>query len=88
MVIDDLQTILNRLERRLTAEIATAQTVYGPEAASDPHRGLYLSETEVERLRGLPPPHPPFPRSQHRLSLVLGYCCSNGNSISPSSIWI
>ena len=41
---------LQRLERLLERAIAAAQAAYGSEAASDPHRGLYISQDEIERL--------------------------------------
>jgi SpoVK/Ycf46/Vps4 family AAA+-type ATPase len=50
MALDDLQNMLRRLDCRLAAAIDIAQQVYGVEAASDPHRGLYVSDADVERM--------------------------------------
>jgi hypothetical protein len=40
---------LARLDRRLERAIAAADAVYGPAAASDPYRGLYVSGEDAQR---------------------------------------
>ena len=60
MALDDLQNILRRLDCRLASAIDLAQTVYGTEAVTDPHRGLYVSEMDVERLLNREPGIPLF----------------------------
>ena len=47
---DGLATALARLDERLRSAVAAAGVAYGPEAATDPHRGLYLGDDEVARL--------------------------------------
>jgi hypothetical protein len=41
---------LTRLDRRIEAAVAAMQAAYGPEAAADPYRGLYVSHEEAGRL--------------------------------------
>jgi hypothetical protein len=60
MVLEDLQNILRRLDCRLASAIALAQNVYGAEAATDPHRGLYVSELDVEQMLDREPGIPLF----------------------------
>lgn len=48
--LDELLLALQRLDRLLEKALATAQTVYGPEASADRFRGLHISQNEVERL--------------------------------------
>ena len=45
-----LQTALARLDQRIAAAVERANDTYGPEAARDSFRGLYLSSAEFERL--------------------------------------
>jgi AAA+ superfamily predicted ATPase len=45
-----LAPALARLDERLRAAVDAAATAYGPEAAADPHRGLYVGDDEVARL--------------------------------------
>src|SRR5690349_17692491 len=52
---DGLQTrglllALQRLNRRLEPAVAAMQSTYGPEAANDPYRGLYIDHDEVRLL--------------------------------------
>jgi SpoVK/Ycf46/Vps4 family AAA+-type ATPase len=44
-----LLSALERLDRRLERAVASAKAAYGPEAAADPYRGLYISQHEAER---------------------------------------
>jgi ATP-dependent 26S proteasome regulatory subunit len=60
MNLDDLQNMFQRLDCRLAEAIDLAQTVYGTEAATDPYRGLYVSEMDVERLLNREPGIPLF----------------------------
>lgn len=48
--LGDLLHALKRLDILIDQAVATAQTVYGAEAANDAYRGLYISRQEVERL--------------------------------------
>lgn len=48
--LNDLLPALQRLDRLLEKAVAAAQEAYGPEAAGDPYRGLYITRDEVERL--------------------------------------
>ncbi len=57
-VLPTLLPALARLDRRLERAAAVAQVVYGPDSASDPFRGLYVSLDEVERLLEQPPGSP------------------------------
>jgi winged helix domain-containing protein/ATPase family protein associated with various cellular activities (AAA) len=49
---------LHRLERLLARAVGAAREAYGPEAATDPHRGLYVGEPEVDRLLNRQPTQP------------------------------
>ncbi len=49
---------LHRLEHLLARAVAAARAAYGPEAATDPHRGLYVGEPEVDRLLSRQPLQP------------------------------
>ena len=46
----ELLPALQRLDRLIEQAVTAAQVAYGPEAAADPYRGLYISQKEVERL--------------------------------------
>ena len=50
MITGELLPALVRLDRLLERAAAAGQAAFGPEAASDPYRGLYISPEEVERL--------------------------------------
>jgi hypothetical protein len=52
---DELVPALRRLDRLLERAMAAAQATFGPEAASDPYRGLYISHNEAARLLSLEP---------------------------------
>jgi SpoVK/Ycf46/Vps4 family AAA+-type ATPase len=56
--IDDLLSGLKWLDRLLERAVATAQVVYGPKAAADPYRGLYINPAETERLLAREPGAP------------------------------
>ena len=46
----NLLSAMRRLDHLLEKAITSAQSVYGPQAASDPFRGLHISQEEVEQL--------------------------------------
>ena len=46
----NLFVALQKLDRLLEKATASAQAVYGPQAASDPFRGLHISQEDVEQL--------------------------------------
>lgn len=48
--LDGLLPALRRLDGLLERAVAAAQTAYGPKAATDLYRGLYISQAEVEQL--------------------------------------
>ena len=54
----DLLPALQRLDRLLEQAIAAAKTAYGPAAGTDPYRGLYISQEEVNRLLAREPGQP------------------------------
>jgi hypothetical protein len=56
--LNDLLQALGRLDRLLERAVAAAQAAYGPEAAADPYRGLYINHSEVERLLAREPGAP------------------------------
>jgi AAA+ superfamily predicted ATPase len=56
--LDGLLPALQRLDALLERAIATAQAAYGPKAAADPVRGLYIDRDEVERLLARQPGAP------------------------------
>jgi AAA+ superfamily predicted ATPase len=47
---DPLLAALERLDQLLETAVEVAKIVYGVEAASDPYRGLYISQADVDRL--------------------------------------
>ncbi|MDB4881898.1 MAG: family ATPase [Gemmatimonadetes bacterium] len=47
---DELLPALARLDRRLELAVARARVAFGPEAASDRFRGLYIADSEVDQL--------------------------------------
>ncbi len=49
-MLDDLLPALARLDQLLQQASLSAPAAYGPEAATDPYRGLYISRNEIERL--------------------------------------
>jgi len=55
---DGLLPALQRLDRLLERAVAAAQTAYGTDAATDFYRGLYINQTEVERLLAREPGAP------------------------------
>jgi len=57
----DLLPALQRLDHLLERAVTVAETAYGPEAANDLYRGLYVNRTEVERLLRRDPLVSPFP---------------------------
>lgn len=65
----DLQPALQRLDRILQAAVAAAQAAYGPEAAADPYRGLYIGLGEVEKLLARPPGIPVLQNTARDLPL-------------------
>ncbi len=58
--LNELLPALQRLDRLLEEAVAAAQAVYGPEAAADPHRGLYIGDGEVAQLLARGPGSPLF----------------------------
>jgi SpoVK/Ycf46/Vps4 family AAA+-type ATPase len=74
--LEELQPLLQWLDHLITEAIAKAQTLYGVEAASDIHRGLYINEEEVERLLARTPGQPLFPSDQHLNWLSADSCCA------------
>jgi len=58
--LGDLLDALCWLDGLLGRAVSAAQAAYGPEAASDPYRGLYVNQAEAERLLARRPGTPPF----------------------------
>lgn len=67
--LTDLQPALQRLDQALQAAVAAAQAAYGPEAAADPYRGLYIGLGEVERLLARQPGIPVLQNGGRELPL-------------------
>lgn len=61
--IDELLPLLQRLDQLLEYAISVADATYGSTAATDPYRGLHISQEEVERSLSQQPANPLFPRS-------------------------
>jgi SpoVK/Ycf46/Vps4 family AAA+-type ATPase len=59
----ELLPLLNRLDQLLQQAIQGADTLYGPDAATDPYRGLYIDQEEVVRLLQRAPGEPAFGRA-------------------------
>jgi ATPase family associated with various cellular activities (AAA) len=60
---NDFQTwlqALQQLDKHLTIAITQASEHYGPDAAADPHRGLYINGAEIDRLLQRPIGQPLF----------------------------
>lgn len=51
-------TSLSRLDRIIEKAVALAQATYGPQAAADPYRGLYINQDEVRHLLNREPGAP------------------------------
>ncbi|BAY29288.1 ATPase central domain-containing protein [Nostoc carneum NIES-2107] len=58
--LNNLLPLLQRLDQLLEGAIASAQLVYGAEAATDPYRGMHLNPEDVERLLQQKPAAPVF----------------------------
>jgi len=58
--LNGLLPLLQQLDRQLDQAVAAAQVAYGPEAATDPYRGLHLNSEDVERLLTREPGAPTF----------------------------
>ncbi len=56
--LQELLPALQRLDSLLQAAVGVAQATYGAEAATDPYRGLYVGQPEVERLLARQPGAP------------------------------
>lgn len=56
--LESLLPGLQRLDRLLEQAVSAAHGVYGPEAASDPYRGLYTDRQQAERWLQRPPGTP------------------------------
>ena len=48
--LTELLPALQRLDSLIEQAVTAAQVAYGPEAAADGYRGLYINQREVERL--------------------------------------
>ncbi len=60
--LEGLLPALGRLDRLLERATSAAEAAYGPDAATDPYRGLYISRQEVERLLARKPGAPTLHR--------------------------
>ncbi|MEA5567762.1 ATP-binding protein [Anabaena sp. UHCC 0399] len=58
--LNNLLPLLQRLDQLLEGAIASAQLVYGTEAATDPYRGMHVNPEDVERLLQQKPAVPVF----------------------------
>lgn len=56
----DIQFALHRLDERLAKAIEQASALYGPDAATDSNRGLYVTETDVVNSLNRTPGEPLF----------------------------
>jgi shikimate kinase len=57
---DSLMSALRRLDQRLRKTVEEARTAFGPGAAADPYRGLYVQPADAERLLAREPLVSPF----------------------------
>jgi SpoVK/Ycf46/Vps4 family AAA+-type ATPase len=55
---EGLLPALRRLDLLLERAVVAAQALYGPQAAADPYRGLYISHAEAERALSASPGEP------------------------------
>jgi SpoVK/Ycf46/Vps4 family AAA+-type ATPase len=58
--LEELRSLLQWLDWLIAIAIEKAEILYGVEAASDSHRGLYVDTAEIERLLAREPGHPLF----------------------------
>lgn len=58
--LQDLLKVVQKLDQRLKTAIASAEALYGVDAATDSHRGLYISDTDLDRLWQRPLGEPLF----------------------------
>ncbi|HEY1294131.1 MAG TPA: ATP-binding protein [Chloroflexota bacterium] len=70
MTAHDLVRALRRLDQRLAWAVAVARATFGPDASSDPFRGLHISQGEVERLLARQPAEPLFAAAESGLSEI------------------
>lgn len=92
LVLDELRSLLQRLDRLLERAVVAAQTAYGSEAATDPYRGLHISQQEVEQLLAREPGVSLFQRdgekgdgdnhTQHSADDSFSYPASNGTRLA------
>ena len=59
-MFDDLFSALQHIDQILEVAISKAQIAYGPEAATDAYRGLYINPKNVTQLLNRPPGLPLF----------------------------
>jgi AAA+ superfamily predicted ATPase len=57
---DEIRPVLQHLDRLLAKAVSAATAAYGPEAAGDLYRGLYVGTSEVGRLLARQPLVPPL----------------------------
>lgn len=71
-LIEEFLPALQRLDSRLEQAMQRAQALYGPDAAADLYRGLYVSGSEVQRLLHQEPGLPLFAGNHAGQSLPAG----------------
>lgn len=72
--MNDLDPVLQRLDRRIAQAVTAAQEAYGPEAAADNYRGLYIGPQDVGRLLARQP----------GASLLGGQCAVDGGLVTDA----
>lgn len=87
LILDELRLLLQRLDRLLERAVVAAQTAYGSEAATDPYRGLHISQQEVEQLLAREPGVSLFQRdgdndTQHLADDFFSYPPSRGTRLA------
>ena len=77
---EGLRQALEQLDARLRRAVAEAQEVFGPEAAGDPYRGLYVNRADVSRLLDREASEPLFATGAVAHGSILG-------ALAETSMW-
>lgn len=75
-------TPLRRLDRLIEKASALAQAAYGPQAAADPYRGLYINRDEVGRLLDREPGMPLLWSGDEHIESSQNRSCMEGSRLA------
>lgn len=84
LCLDDLLSALRQLDLLLEYAVKNAQSAYGAEPATDPYRGLYISQDDIERDLVREPGVSPLPSNEVDLEKIFAQEISS----SPTLTWL